>query len=75
VRAASVAPGAAAGPDGAGRLVGDGLVTRDGRLILHEVQPAGGKRMPWADYVRGRPAILGADVVPVPPVAPAGTGS
>lgn len=29
------------------------------RLRLGDVQPAGGRRMPWADYVRGRPSIVG----------------
>jgi methionyl-tRNA formyltransferase len=38
---------------------GDGIEvqTGDGRLSLCEVQPAGGKRMPAADFVRGRPEI------------------
>lgn len=36
------------------------------RLRLVEVQPAGGKRMPWDDFVRGRPAIIEASVVPGP---------
>ena len=34
-----------------------------GRLRLLEVQPAGGKRMSWDAYVRGRPAIIGASIV------------
>jgi methionyl-tRNA formyltransferase len=33
------------------------------RLLLAEVQPAGGKRMSWDAYVRGRPAIIGASIV------------
>lgn len=49
---------------GAGRIDQLGLATSDGRLLLHEVQPAGGKRMPWADFVRGRPSILGSSVLP-----------
>ncbi len=36
------------------------------RLRLIEVQPAGGKRMSWDSFVRGRPAIVGASVVPGP---------
>ncbi len=34
-----------------------------GRLRLLEVQPAGGKRMPWDTFVRGRPAIVGSSIV------------
>jgi methionyl-tRNA formyltransferase len=41
-----------------GRLVADdgfpALVTVDGRLRLEEVQPAGGRRMGGAEYLRGR---------------------
>jgi methionyl-tRNA formyltransferase len=41
-----------------------GLAAADGRwLRLLEVQPAGGRRMPWAAFLRGRPAILGASIV------------
>lgn len=36
-----------------------GLSTVDGELRLHEVQPAGGVRMPWDAFVRGRPGIIG----------------
>lgn len=36
------------------------------RLRLVEVQPAGGRRMAWDAFVRGRPGILGNDVVPGP---------
>jgi methionyl-tRNA formyltransferase len=42
-----------------GRFAPDGLDTAEGRLLLHEVQPAGGKRMTWDAYVRGRPGIVG----------------
>jgi methionyl-tRNA formyltransferase len=49
---------------GAGRIDHMGLGTSAGQLVLHEVQPAGGKRMPWADFVRGRPSIVGSSVVP-----------
>jgi methionyl-tRNA formyltransferase len=33
------------------------LATSDGRLVLDEVQPAGGRRMSGADLRRGRPAL------------------
>ena len=46
-----------------GRLVPDdhglALATGDGRLLLDEVQPAGGRPMSGEAYVRGRPGILG----------------
>jgi methionyl-tRNA formyltransferase len=49
--------------DQPGRFVPDqlglALATRDGRLVLDEVQPAGGRPMSGEAYVRGRPAILG----------------
>ena len=55
---------AVAGEGGApGRFTTDGLWTGEGRLLLREVQPGGGKRMSWEAFVRGRPAIVGADVV------------
>jgi methionyl-tRNA formyltransferase len=58
----ALAPGTAAAP---GTFDLEGLVVeRGGRLDLREVQPAGGKRMPWDAYVRGRPAIVGARVLP-----------
>jgi methionyl-tRNA formyltransferase len=44
--------------DARGLGVGDG-----GRLRLDEVQPAGGRRMSWAEFVRGRPSIVGASIV------------
>jgi methionyl-tRNA formyltransferase len=47
----------------AGRISSRGLATRDGTLLLHEVQPAGGRRMPWVEYLRGRPGIVGSDVL------------
>ena len=37
-----------------------GLSTAYGELLLHEVQPAGGPRMPWDAFVRGRPGIAGS---------------
>ncbi len=54
---------ASAGPsehEAAGRFGPRGLSTRDGMLVLHEVQPAGGRRMPWVEYLRGRSAIVGS---------------
>ncbi|HYC07351.1 MAG TPA: methionyl-tRNA formyltransferase [Candidatus Binatia bacterium] len=62
-----------------GRIVarGDGLalVTVDGLLTLDDVQPAGGRPMPAAAYRRGRPSIVGEEVVAGPGsgrVAPVG---
>ena len=43
-----------------------GLATVVRELLLHEVQPAGGKRMSWDAFIRGRPTILGSTVVPGP---------
>ena len=54
------------GGPGAGRIDQLGLGTGDGRLILREVQPAGGKRMAWGEFVRGRPSIVGSSVLPGP---------
>jgi methionyl-tRNA formyltransferase len=54
---------ASAGPsehEPAGRFGLRGVSTRDGTLVLHEVQPAGGRRMPWVEYLRGRGDILGS---------------
>jgi methionyl-tRNA formyltransferase len=52
--------------DEAGRLVPDArglaLATVDGRLVLDEVQPAGGRPMAGDAYVRGRSTVLGARV-------------
>jgi methionyl-tRNA formyltransferase len=49
--------------DEPGRFVPDpaglGLATVDGRLVLLEVQPAGGQPMSGEEYLRGRPGILG----------------
>jgi methionyl-tRNA formyltransferase len=47
-----------------GRFSARGLATGDGTLLLHEVQPAGGRRMPWVEFLRGRPGIVGSDVLP-----------
>ena len=54
---------AAAGP-GPGTVDPEGITTGDGSLLrLLEVQPAGGRRMSWAAFVRGRPAIVGSSIV------------
>ena len=58
----SAKPSAGGPPIGA--FDSEGIGTGDGgRLRLLEVQPAGGKRMSWDAYVRGRPAIIGASIV------------
>ena len=46
-----------------GRFGRFGLFVTDGYLALREVQPAGGRRMTFDELVRGRPAIVGSDVV------------
>ena len=44
-----------------------GLAVGDGECLqLIEVQPAGGKRMTWDAFVRGRPSIVGARAQPGP---------
>jgi methionyl-tRNA formyltransferase len=54
-------------PDGApprGTFDDRGLGVGDGeRLRLVEVQPAGGTRMPWEAFVRGRSGIVGGSIV------------
>ena len=71
VLAAGVVPSEA--DDEPGRLVPDAaglaLGTTDGRLVLHEVQPAGGRPMSGEAYLRGRPAVLGRRVAPAGSVA------
>jgi hypothetical protein len=32
-------------------------------LTLGEVQPAGGRRMPWDAFLRGHPSIIGTTIV------------
>ncbi|MBN1530687.1 MAG: hypothetical protein JW895_16620, partial [Thermoleophilaceae bacterium] len=58
-RAALAAEGAELGP---GELRGDGdrllFGTMSGALELIEVQPAGGRAMESADYLRGRPEAI-----------------
>lgn len=56
-------PGHFDGPT-AGTFEIEGVGTADGGgLRLIEVQPAGGKRMSWDAFVRGRPSIIGASIV------------
>ncbi len=51
-----------------GLLGADGVVaTRAGSIRLLEVQPVGGKAMPVAAFLNGRPALVGAVVRPLPP--------
>jgi methionyl-tRNA formyltransferase len=61
---AEAIPGFAAADATPGRFGRFGLHTADGHLALREVQPAGGRRMSWDELVRGRPAIVGSEVVP-----------
>ncbi len=57
VWASSVGPSADRAPGVFGAV---GLETADGELLLHEVQPAGGRRMSWEAFLRGRPGIVGS---------------
>lgn len=66
VWASRVAPGSTRTDGAPGRFAPDGLATSDGELVLLEVQPAGGKRMAWDAFVRGRPGIVGSAVSPGP---------
>ncbi|HEY8439762.1 MAG TPA: methionyl-tRNA formyltransferase [Candidatus Limnocylindrales bacterium] len=65
VLAASVAPSDA--DDELGRLVPDpaglAVATSDGRFVLLELQPAGGRPMSGEAFLRGRPSILGRSIV------------
>jgi methionyl-tRNA formyltransferase len=73
VLAAAVAP--ARDGDDVGTFVADerglALATRDGRLVLDDVQPGGGRPMTGEAFVRGRPSILGRSVPPAVPAAAA----
>jgi methionyl-tRNA formyltransferase len=54
-------------PDGpaVGTFDEEGFGAGDGaRLRLREVQPAGGNRMSWDAFLRGRPSIVGSSIVP-----------
>lgn len=60
----AASPGDGDGP-AAGTFDAHGLGVGDREhLRLLEVQPAGGRRMPWEAFVRGRPAIVGSRVEP-----------
>lgn len=49
-------------------LGADGRVrTREGAIEILEVQPVGGRRMSFADFMRGRPQLAGAAVTAVQP--------
>lgn len=55
-----------AAPDGPppGTFDDEGFGAGDGRrLRLREVQPAGGNRMSWDAFIRGRPSIVGSSIV------------
>ena len=56
--------------DKAGRIVPDpaglALATGQGRLVLDEVQPAGGQPMSGEEFLRGRPWILGRTIAQPP---------
>jgi methionyl-tRNA formyltransferase len=60
VHAASV-DDEAAGP--VGTIDPVGLNTIDGRLAFVRVQPAGGRAMPWDDYLRGGAKVVGSSIV------------
>ena len=62
----SASAGASGGPP-AGTVDERGLGVGEGeRLWFVEVQPAGGKRMTWEAFLRGRPSIVGSAVTPAP---------
>jgi methionyl-tRNA formyltransferase len=49
--------------DPPGRITPSGLATSDGFLAFDDVQPAGGRRMPWQAYLRGHPRIVGSEIL------------
>jgi methionyl-tRNA formyltransferase len=55
-------------------LAGIALATVDGRLVLDEVQPAGGRAMTGDAFVRGRPSIVGRRVARPPSGVPGAAG-
>jgi methionyl-tRNA formyltransferase len=60
---AHAAKGPAAGSDETGTLGSRGLRASDGYLELQEVQPAGGQRMGYDAFLRGRPGVIGSRVI------------
>ena len=51
-------------PEVPGTLTASGIAAGDGReLRLVEIQPAGGRRMTWDAFARGRPALLGSSIL------------
>ena len=74
ILSAGVMPGVS--DDEVGRIVpdvsGPALATTAGRLLLAEVQPAGGRPMTGEAYVRGRPSILGRKALIVDKGIPGG---
>jgi methionyl-tRNA formyltransferase len=63
VWAAGTGPATSRAP---GILGPDGISTHDSELLLTEVQPAGGRRMPWEAFLRGRPDIVGRAILRAP---------
>jgi methionyl-tRNA formyltransferase len=64
---AAAVPGVDGRVGAPGRLGPEGLEAADGsRLILRTVQPAGGRPMSWAEFLRGRPGVAGSTVVAAP---------
>jgi methionyl-tRNA formyltransferase len=61
ILAATIGPADGSTP---GTLTPAGLVTVDGVLVLHHVQPAAGRPMPWTAYLRGHPTVVGSALVP-----------
>lgn len=64
IHAASIGPLLDGDREGTLTAHGDGLavVAQDGRLVIQEAQPAGGRRMSAAELRRGRPGLVGAPV-------------
>jgi len=60
VRAAAVDDTAGGPPGTIDRL---GLNTVEGRLLFERVQPAGGRAMDWAEYLRGGARVVGSSIV------------
>jgi methionyl-tRNA formyltransferase len=58
---------AAGGGGEPGVVRDDGLVaTASGSIEILEVQPVGGRGMPWSDFMRGRPQVVGGRLLPRP---------